>query len=33
MKYLVDKNENNLSIKVNKHGYFRAERFLKEIIL
>ena len=29
MKYLVDKNENNLSIKVNKHGYFRAERFFK----
>ena len=30
MKYLVDKNENNLSIKVNKHGYFRAERFFKK---
>ena len=29
MKYLVDKNENNLSIKVNKNGYFRAERFFK----
>ena len=30
MKYLVDKNENNLSIKVNKNGYFRAERFFKK---
>jgi hypothetical protein len=30
MKYLVNKNENNLSIKVNKHGYFRAERFFKK---
>ena len=30
MKYLVDKNENNLSIKVNKHGYYRAERFFKK---
>ena len=30
MKYLVDKNENNLSIKVNKHGYFRAERLFKK---
>ena len=30
MKYLVDKNENNLSIKVNKHGYFRAERFFNK---
>ena len=29
MKYLVDKNENNLIIKVNKHGYYRAERFFK----
>ena len=29
MLYDVDKNENNLSIKVNKHGYFRAERFFK----
>ena len=29
MKYLVEKNENNLSIKVNKTGYFRAERFFK----
>ena len=30
MKYLVNKNENNLSIKVSKHGYFRAERFFKK---
>ena len=30
MTYLVDKNSNNLSIKVNKHGYFRAERFFKK---
>ena len=30
MKYLVDKNSNNLTIKVNKHGYFRAERFFKK---
>ena len=29
MKYVVEKNENNLSIKVNKNGYFRAERFFK----
>ena len=29
MKYLVEKNENNLSIKVSKNGYFRAERFFK----
>ena len=29
MKYIVEKNENNLSIKVNKTGYFRAERFFK----
>ena len=29
MKYLVNKNENNLTIKVNKNGYFRAERFFK----
>ena len=32
MKYLVDKNSNNLTIKVNKHGYFRAERFFKKNI-
>ena len=30
MTYLVDKNSNNLTIKVNKHGYFRAERFFKK---
>ena len=30
MKYLVEKNENNLSIKVNKNGYFRTERFFKK---
>ena len=30
MNYLVDKNSNNLTIKVNKHGYFRAERFFKK---
>ena len=29
MKYLVAKNENNLTIKVNKNGYFRTERFFK----
>ena len=29
MKYLVNKNENNFTIKVNKTGYFRAERFFK----
>ena len=29
MKYLVNKNENNFNIKVNKTGYFRAERFFK----
>ena len=29
MKYVVEKNENNLSIKVSKNGYFRAERFFK----
>ena len=29
MKYLVNKNENNFTIKVNKNGYFRAERFFK----
>ena len=29
MKYLVNKNENNFTIKVNKSGYFRAERFFK----
>ena len=29
MKYLVEKNENNLTIKVSKTGYFRAERFFK----
>ena len=30
MKYLVDKNDNNLSIKITKDGYFRAERFFKK---
>jgi len=30
MTYLVDKNSDNLTIKVNKHGYFRAERFFKK---
>ena len=29
MKYLVEKNENDLTIKVSKTGYFRAERFFK----
>ena len=29
MEYLVEKNENDLSIKVSKNGYFRAERFFK----
>ena len=29
MKYLVEKNENNLTVKVTKNGYFRAERFFK----
>ena len=27
INYVVDKNDNNLYIKVNKNGYFRAERF------
>ena len=30
MKYLVDKNDNDLSIKITKDGYFRAERFFKK---
>ena len=30
MTYLVNKNCDNLSIKVNKHGYFRTERFFKK---
>ena len=30
MKYFVDKNDNNLSIKITKEGYFRAERFFKK---
>jgi hypothetical protein len=30
MKYLVDKNDNNLSIKITKDGYFKAERFFKK---
>ena len=30
MKYLVDRNDNNLSIKITKDGYFRAERFFKK---
>ena len=30
MKYFVDKNDNNLSIKITKDGYFRAERFFKK---
>ena len=29
MKYLVDKNENNLLIKVSKSGYYRVERVFK----
>ena len=29
MKYLVDKNENNLLIKVSKTGYYRVERVFK----
>ena len=29
MKYLVDKNENNLLIKVSKNGYYRVERVFK----
>ena len=30
MKYLVDKNDNDLSIKITKDGYFRAERFFRK---
>ena len=30
MKYFVDKNDNNLTIKITKDGYFRAERFFKK---
>ena len=30
MKYFVDKNDNNLSIKITKDGYFRAERYFKK---
>jgi len=30
MKYFVDKNDNDLSIKITKDGYFRAERFFKK---
>ena len=30
LKYLVDRNDNNLSIKITKDGYFRAERFFKK---
>ena len=30
MKYLVDKNDNNLSIKISKEGYFKSERFFRK---
>ena len=30
MKYLVDKNDNDLSIKITKDGYFRAERLFRK---
>ena len=30
LKYLVDRNDNNLSLKITKDGYFRAERFFKK---
>ena len=29
MKYVVDKNENNLLIKISKTGYYRVERVFK----
>ena len=29
-KYLVDKNDNNLSIKISKEGFFKSERFFKK---
>ena len=30
MKYLVDKNDNNLSIKISKEGYFKSERIFRK---
>ena len=30
MKYFVDKNDNNLSIKITKEGYFKAERIFRK---
>ena len=30
MKYLVDKNDNNLSIKIAKEGYFKSERIFRK---
>jgi hypothetical protein len=30
MKYFVDKNDNNLSIKITKEGYFKSERIFRK---
>ena len=30
MNYFVDKNDNNLSIKINKEGYFKSERIFRK---